>query len=120
MPYDNLILERHEHIAIITLNHPPVNAWNLGLMEDFEKALNEIEGDKEVRVVILTGGGRKMLFRRLGCQGFSQLTCHRSQGPRALDPSRSVCQTGYCSDKRFCHGRRPRIGFELSFPNHGG
>jgi len=59
MSYDNLILERRGHIAIITLNHPPVNAWNLGLMTDFEKALNEIEDDKNVRVLILTGAGEK-------------------------------------------------------------
>ena len=59
MPFDNLILEKKGHIAIITLNHPPVNAWNLGLMTDFEKALNEIEDDKNVRVLILTGAGEK-------------------------------------------------------------
>ena len=59
MPYDNLILEKKDHIAIITLNHPPVNAWNLGLMEDFEKAIDEIENDKDVRVLILTGSGEK-------------------------------------------------------------
>jgi len=59
MSYDNLILERKDHIAIITLNHPPVNAWNLGLMNDFEKAVDEIEGDKDVRVLILTGAGEK-------------------------------------------------------------
>ena len=59
MSYDNLILENRGHIAIITLNHPPVNAWNLGLMTDFEKALNEIEDDKDVRVLILTGAGEK-------------------------------------------------------------
>ncbi|MFC1577883.1 enoyl-CoA hydratase/isomerase family protein [Thermodesulfobacteriota bacterium] len=59
MSYDNLILERKDHIAIITLNHPPVNAWNLGLMEDFEKAIDEIENDKDVRVLIITGAGEK-------------------------------------------------------------
>jgi len=59
MPYDNLIIEKKDHIAILTLNHPPVNAWNLGLMEDFEKAVDEIENDKDVRVLILTGAGEK-------------------------------------------------------------
>ena len=59
MAYDNLVLEKKGHIAIITLNHPPVNAWNLGLMEDFEKAIDEIENDQDVRVLILTGGGEK-------------------------------------------------------------
>jgi enoyl-CoA hydratase/carnithine racemase len=59
MSYDNLILEKRGHIAIITLNHPPVNAWNLGLMEDFEKAVDEIENDKDVRVLVITGAGGK-------------------------------------------------------------
>ena len=59
MAYNNLIIEKKGHIAIITLNHPPVNAWNLGLMEDFEKAVDEIENDKDVRVLILTGVGEK-------------------------------------------------------------
>ncbi|MGB5747229.1 MAG: enoyl-CoA hydratase-related protein [Desulfobacterales bacterium] len=59
MAYENLILERRGHIAIITLNHPPVNAWNLGLMEDFEKAVDEIENDHDVRVLIITGAGEK-------------------------------------------------------------
>jgi len=59
MAYNNLILEKKGHIAIITLNHPPVNAWNLGLMEDFGTAIDEIENDKDVRVLILTGAGEK-------------------------------------------------------------
>ncbi len=59
MAYDNLILEKKAHIAILTLNHPPVNAWNLGLMEDFEKAVGEIENDTDVRVLVITGGGEK-------------------------------------------------------------
>ena len=59
MAYDNLILEKRGHIGIITLNHPPVNAWNLGLMEDFEKAVDEIENDNDVRVLIITGAGEK-------------------------------------------------------------
>ncbi len=59
MTYENLILEKQGHIATITLNHPPVNAWNLGLMEDFEKAIDEVANDRDVRVLILTGGGEK-------------------------------------------------------------
>jgi enoyl-CoA hydratase/carnithine racemase len=59
MSFEYLITEKRGHIGIITLNHPPVNAWNLGLMEDFEKAVDEIENDKDVRVLIITGGGEK-------------------------------------------------------------
>ncbi|MEJ2286829.1 MAG: enoyl-CoA hydratase-related protein [Desulfobacterales bacterium] len=59
MAYKNLNLVKENHIGIITLDHPPVNAWNLGLMEDFEKAIDEIENDRGVRVLIITGAGEK-------------------------------------------------------------
>ena len=59
MNYENLIYETKDHIAIITLNHPPVNAWNWGLMSDFEKVIDAVENNKTVRVVIITGGGEK-------------------------------------------------------------
>jgi enoyl-CoA hydratase/carnithine racemase len=59
MTFDNLIVEKKDHITVLTLNHPPVNAWNLGLMEDFEKAVDDIENDRDVRVLILTGAGEK-------------------------------------------------------------
>ena len=59
MAHENLNVEKEGHVCIITLNHPPVNAWNLGLMQDFEKAIDEVENDREVRVLILTGGGEK-------------------------------------------------------------
>ena len=52
MAYENLIVEKKEHICIITLNHPPVNAWNWGMMSDFERAINEIENDKKSCVKI--------------------------------------------------------------------
>lgn len=59
MEYENIILERKGHVAIITINHPPVNAWNLGTMNDFERAVDEVDKDQSVRVVIITGAGDK-------------------------------------------------------------
>ena len=59
MKFANLSLEVDDHIAIITLNHPPVNAWNWDMMVEFEKAISEIENDKSVRVLIITGSGEK-------------------------------------------------------------
>ena len=59
MEFENIVLEKKGHIAVITINHPPVNAWNLATMLDFEKAVDDVEADKEVRVVILTGAGEK-------------------------------------------------------------
>ena len=54
---ENILLEKKEHIAIITINHPPANTWNLATMEDFEHAIGDVKNDRQVRVVIITGSG---------------------------------------------------------------
>ena len=59
MTFDNIRLEKKDHIALITFDHPPANTWNLAALTDFEKAVAEVENDPDVRVVILTGAGEK-------------------------------------------------------------
>ncbi|MGD9079044.1 MAG: enoyl-CoA hydratase-related protein [Desulfobacterales bacterium] len=59
MQLDNIILTKQNHMATITINHPPVNAWNWVTMQDFEQVLDAIENDSDVRVVIITGAGEK-------------------------------------------------------------
>ena len=44
------------HIAMVTLNNPPVNCWNLDMADAFEGTLNQIESDPNVRVVVISGG----------------------------------------------------------------
>jgi enoyl-CoA hydratase/carnithine racemase len=59
MQLENIILTKEAHLATITINHPPVNSWNWATMQDFERALDEIENDADVRVLIITGAGEK-------------------------------------------------------------
>lgn len=59
MGYENFILEEKDSIGIVTINRPPTNTWNLAAMEEFELVMNELENDKKVRVVVITGAGEK-------------------------------------------------------------
>lgn len=59
MTYENIIIDRKDHVCVLTVNHPPANAWNLATMEEFELALDEVENDSDVRVIIITGAGEK-------------------------------------------------------------
>ena len=59
MQLENIILKKQKYLATITINHPPVNAWNWATMQDFEQALDAVENDSDVRVVIITGAGEK-------------------------------------------------------------
>ena len=54
-----LILTRENHLLTIEINRPPANAMNLAAFSALEKALDEAENERNVRVIILTGSGVK-------------------------------------------------------------
>ena len=59
MSLENIIYERRDSIAYLTLNRPDkLNALNSGLVADLQDALDVVEADPEVRVAIITGAGR--------------------------------------------------------------
>src|SRR5208282_1287289 len=56
---DVVLFERRGHLAIVTLNRPEVlNAVNGDMTRRAGELLEEIDGDPEVRVAIITGSGR--------------------------------------------------------------
>lgn len=55
----NIILEKQERIGLVIIDHPPANTFNLAALEDFETALDELESDRDIRVVVITGAGEK-------------------------------------------------------------
>lgn len=59
MAYDTLNLEREGAVGIITLNRPPVHPFNYPAITNLGKAIDELEKDKSIRVIIITGGGEK-------------------------------------------------------------
>ena len=59
MSFDNVIYERRDSIAYLTLNRPDkLNALNAALIADLQDALAVVEADPDVRVAIITGAGR--------------------------------------------------------------
>jgi enoyl-CoA hydratase/carnithine racemase len=52
-----VLLETEGAIARVTLNNPPVNAVSIRLLDALHAALDEIERNKAIRCVILTGAG---------------------------------------------------------------
>lgn len=55
--YETLRVERHDAVARIVLDRPPVNAINFQLADDYTKALDRLRRDESVRSVIVTGSG---------------------------------------------------------------
>ena len=74
MPYENIILEIEDQVAVVTLNRPDkLNAISPELHEEIMQACRQLGEDDGVRVVIWTGAGRGF------CSGVD-LTAARPQG----------------------------------------
>src|SRR3984893_12822885 len=60
MNFENILLEKKNAIAYVTVNRPKVlNALNMATMEELRSAFHVIKSDTSIRVVILTGAGEK-------------------------------------------------------------
>jgi enoyl-CoA hydratase/carnithine racemase len=79
MAYTDLIYSVEDSIATITLNRPTrLNALSPNLEEELHRAFDEADGDRAVRVIILTGAGQGF------CAGFDQGP--NKSGRRNSDP----------------------------------
>src|ERR1700721_2965150 len=60
MNFENILLEKKNSIAYVTVNRPKVlNALNMATMEELRAAFTAIKDDRELRVAIVTGSGEK-------------------------------------------------------------
>jgi len=58
MEYQEILFEKKERIARVTLNRPKtLNAMSPMLIDELNRAFDEIEEDDDVRVAIITGAG---------------------------------------------------------------
>lgn len=57
-----VILEKHDGVATVTIDRPEaLNALNSTVIAELEQVVSELENDREVRCLILTGAGRSFV-----------------------------------------------------------
>jgi enoyl-CoA hydratase len=60
MTFENILVEREDRIAIVTINRPKVlNALNNQTIAELRAAMAELKSDEGVRAIVLTGAGEK-------------------------------------------------------------
>ena len=56
--YQNILLDKRDSVAVITINRPKVlNALSQRTLQEIRQAVEEIENDGAIRVLIITGSG---------------------------------------------------------------
>jgi enoyl-CoA hydratase/carnithine racemase len=104
MDYEDLLLEKKDHVTIVTLNVPEkLNAITKKMSQSLAKVANDIALDDEVRVVVLTGASRGF------CSG-ADVSMMASRGSGSA-PSRfaSAQVTGYPHYNAFPQLSKPVI-----------
>ena len=85
--YENnlMLVERHEnHVAVVTLNNPPMNLNSVPSMEELREDFRKLEKDTDVRVILLIGKGKKAFNAGSDISGFKDMQGKFKMGPNVL------------------------------------
>lgn len=67
-------IERKDRVAVVTINHPPVNALSPQVISELDGVLKEIEADAEIGALVLTGAGPKIFVAGADIKAMSEMT----------------------------------------------
>jgi enoyl-CoA hydratase/carnithine racemase len=60
MSYENIKLEKEDHLAILTINRPnALNTLNRETLLDISEAIEDVKDDTAIKVISITGSGSK-------------------------------------------------------------
>ena len=80
MTYENILVKKEEKTAVITINRPEsLNALNAQTIKEISNALDELQSDNEVRVIILTGSGEKSFVAGADIKEFSNFNQEKAE-----------------------------------------
>jgi len=57
--FKNMIYEKDDEVAKLTINRPPFNILNVETLQEIAKALEDVGRDGKVKVLVVTGAGEK-------------------------------------------------------------
>ena len=75
MNFENILVDQENGLATITINRPKkLNALNKATIEELNEALQGLEEDNSVKVVIITGSGEKAFIAGADISEFAHFT----------------------------------------------
>ena len=94
-------LEIHDKVALITLDHPPVNSLSPAVVDELDAVLGQLETQDEILSVVLTGAGPKIFVAGADIKAMAGMTPEQAgqlaeTGQRALNrleamPKLTIC-----------------------------
>ncbi|PID78368.1 MAG: enoyl-CoA hydratase [Deltaproteobacteria bacterium] len=121
MEFENIIYEVKNRIAFITFNRPKaLNALNRALLQEMKAALDSLEKNDEVRVLILSGAGEKAFvagadISELGTMDSVEGRDFSDLGHEVMDKLQSLSIPVIASVKGFALGGGSEIALACDF-----
>jgi enoyl-CoA hydratase/carnithine racemase len=78
-----------DRIALLTIDHPPVNSFNTQVVMELDEAIDELLANDEVKAIVITGGGTNAfvagadipeILKLLDHPGGLRMACEQGQG----------------------------------------
>jgi enoyl-CoA hydratase len=80
MSYQFISIENENHVALLTIQRPDqLNALNKATIEELNQALNQLDSDDGVRVIILTGSGTKAFVAGADIKEFASFSIEQGE-----------------------------------------
>jgi enoyl-CoA hydratase len=88
--------ERDGHVAVVTIDNPPMNALSAALLEELETEIDALDADDDVRVIVLRGGGERAFVAGADIKEFPAL---RESPPSEGGSARGIQKLGARMDR---------------------
>lgn len=66
-------IEKENHMAVISINNPPLNVLSKKVFQELDKAFSELEDDQEVVAILITGAGNQAFVAGADIKEFPEL-----------------------------------------------
>jgi enoyl-CoA hydratase len=88
--------ERESHVAVVTIDNPPMNALSAALLDELEAEVDALDADDDVRVIVLRGGGERAFVAGADIKEFPSL---RESPPTEGGSARGIQKLGARMDE---------------------
>ncbi|MFC7442191.1 enoyl-CoA hydratase/isomerase family protein [Laceyella putida] len=85
MVNERVHLEKRDGIAIVTIDHPPLNVLNQQVFRELERSFLEIEQDDSIVVAIVTGAGERAFVAGADIKEFPQMIGNREMKKKVME-----------------------------------
>ena len=88
--------ERDGHVAVVTIDNPPMNALSAALLDELEAEVDALDRDDDVRAIVLRGGGERAFVAGADIKEFPSL---RESPPSEGGSARGIQKLGARMDQ---------------------